>query len=171
MQDMQKQCLTHAVLKILLWSGLCEHSFPVFLKSYNASFCCLSQQSSKGDYRWHAGTVEEQERCHTLEAQTVLKITEIEGSLPFDVQDQATEQPEERGGLLRLREWPKLSWLHLQPQDMFCARLPSCYCTRCHLFIWSQLLDSNLRFGQLTNIVLSTNINRCPRLWSFTSET
>lgn len=63
----------------------------VCLSSYNTSFCRLPQQSPKGDDRRHAGTVEEEEGGHTLEAETILKITPIEWSFPLDVQDQTTK--------------------------------------------------------------------------------
>lgn len=54
--------------------------------SYNASLCRLPQQSSKGDNRRHAGTVEEEEGGHALQAHAVFEVTQIVGSFPFDVQ-------------------------------------------------------------------------------------
>lgn len=65
----------------------------VCLCPYDASLCRLPQQSSKGDDRRHAGTVEEEEGGHTLEAHTVLEVTQIERSFPLDVQYQTTKQP------------------------------------------------------------------------------
>lgn len=64
------------------------------LRSYNASLGRFSQQSSKGDHRRHAGTVEEEEGGHTLEAHAILEVTQIERSFPLDVQYQTTEQPD-----------------------------------------------------------------------------
>lgn len=64
------------------------------LCSYDASLCRLPQQSSKGDDRRHAGTVEEEKGGHTLEAHAVLKVTQIERSFPLDVQYQTAEQPD-----------------------------------------------------------------------------
>lgn len=66
--------------------------------SYNASLCRLPKQSSEGDDRRHAGTVEKEERGNTLEVQAVFIVTQIEGSFPFDVQDQTTKQPDHTRG-------------------------------------------------------------------------
>ncbi len=69
----------------------CWVCLKVCLCSYDASLCRLAQQSSKGDDRWHAGTVEEEEGGHTLEAHAVLKVTHIDRSFPLDVQYQTTK--------------------------------------------------------------------------------
>ncbi len=47
---------------------LAEHSEHLEQRvcDYYASFCCLAQESSKGDDGGHAGTVKEEERSHTL---------------------------------------------------------------------------------------------------------
>lgn len=58
---------------------------------YNPSLCCLSEQPPKGDDRRHTGTVEEEERGHTLQAQTIFIVTQIERCLPFDVHYQTAE--------------------------------------------------------------------------------
>ncbi len=81
----------------------------VCLCSYDASLCRLPQQSSKGDDRRHAGTVEEEEGGYALEAHAVLKVTQIERSFPLDVQNQTTEQPNQN----RRREASKIREVEL----------------------------------------------------------
>lgn len=98
MEPRQTQSPARASPKTLL----CTNSVWVSVWSYDASLCRLPQQSSKGDDRWHAGTVEEEERGHTLEAETVLEVTQIERSLSFDVQYEATKQPKRLGLIIFL---------------------------------------------------------------------
>lgn len=53
-------------MKVLSYTVGLKAILVVF--SYNASLCGLPQQSSECDDRRHAGTVEEEERSHTLQA-------------------------------------------------------------------------------------------------------
>lgn len=53
----------------------------------------LAQQSSEGDDGGHAGTVEEEEGGHTLEATGITVVRQVVGHLPLDVQKQAPEPP------------------------------------------------------------------------------
>lgn len=64
------------------------------MSSYDASLCGLPQQPSKGDNRRHAGTVEEEEGGHALEAHSILKVTQVERSFPLDVLYQPPKQPD-----------------------------------------------------------------------------
>lgn len=64
--------------------------------SYNSSFCGLPQQPPEGDDRRHAGTVEEEEGGHTLQAEAVFKVAQIERNFSLNVQDETPKQPEHR---------------------------------------------------------------------------
>lgn len=60
---------------------------------YYASFCCLAQQSSKGDDRRHAGTVEKEERGHTLQTDSIGVVGQVVGCLSLDVQKETAKPP------------------------------------------------------------------------------
>lgn len=60
---------------------------------YYASFCRLAQQPSEGDDGGHAGTVEEEERGHTLEAESVVVVGQIVRRLALDVQKESAKPP------------------------------------------------------------------------------
>lgn len=61
--------------------------------SYYASICCFSQEATKCDNRGHAGTVQEQEGCHTLQAKSIPEVTPETRQLPLNVKDQTPKRP------------------------------------------------------------------------------
>lgn len=60
---------------------------------YYSSFCRLAQQPSKGDDGGHAGTVEEEEGGHALQAACVGVVRQVVWRLALDVQQEAAEPP------------------------------------------------------------------------------
>lgn len=54
-------------------------------RTYYAALRRLAQQSAEGDDGRHAGTVEEEERGHALEATGVAVVRQVMGQLPLDV--------------------------------------------------------------------------------------
>ena len=83
---------------------LCGHIHSIIVCvcvcAHNAPIGGLSEQSSEGDDRGHAGAVEEQEGGDTLQINAVSIVTQVERNLPLDVQNQTSKQPnqEERQG-------------------------------------------------------------------------
>ena len=61
--------------------------------SYHTSLCGLTQESSKGDDRRHAGAVEEEEGGQTLKADGIRVVRKVVRSLSLDVQDEPTKYP------------------------------------------------------------------------------
>lgn len=88
---MQRIYSVYPVFKIVKWA--CVDSGCISLCSYNASLCRLPQQSSKGDNGRHAGTVEEEEGGHALEAHAIFKITQVERSFPPNIHYETSKQP------------------------------------------------------------------------------
>lgn len=61
--------------------------------SYYASLGGFPQQSSEGDDRRHAGTVEEKEGGKTLQAQSVRVVRQVVGRLALDVHEEPSKEP------------------------------------------------------------------------------
>ena len=86
--------------------------------SYNASLRSLPQQASEGDDWGHAGAVEEEEGGNTLKTQPIFVVTQIERSLPLNVQDQTPKQSTQERGRRSGRRGVPISIHHLMSSKL-----------------------------------------------------
>lgn len=84
---------------------------------YHSALCGFTQEPTKSDDRWHAGTVEEQERCQTLQTDGIGVVGKVMRSLSLDVQNEPSKEP---------RGWIKYCMLSCDSH------------TRIHLSLWEQ---------------------------------